>query len=81
MKERIIRAVAGTMVVLGVTLAYFVHVYWLGLAAFVGINLLQSSFTRFCPLEKVLEKAGVSNGGRNCGERGEGMTSENQVKR
>ena len=60
MKERIIRAVAGTFVLLSVTLAYFVHFYWLGLAAFVGLNLLQSSFTRFCPLEKILERAGVS---------------------
>jgi hypothetical protein len=59
MKERIVRAVAGTFVLLSISLAYFVNVYWLGLALFVGLNLLQSSFTRFCPLEKILERAGV----------------------
>ena len=59
MKERIVRAVAGSMVILSVALASFVHIYWLGLAGFVGLNLLQSSFTRFCPLEIILDKAGV----------------------
>jgi hypothetical protein len=62
MKERIIRAVAGTFVLVSITLAYVVNVHWLGLAAFAGINLVQSSFTRFCPLEKILEKAGVQSG-------------------
>jgi hypothetical protein len=65
MKERIIRAVAGTMVLVSVTLAYFINIYWLGLAAFVGLNLLQSSFSRFCPLEKILERAGVQSGNSN----------------
>jgi len=62
MRERIVRAVAGTMVLVSITLAYFVHIYWLGLTAFVGLNLLQSSFTRFCPLELILDKAGVEKG-------------------
>ncbi len=59
MKERIVRAVAGTMVLISITLAHFMSIYWLGLAAFVGINLLQSSFTRFCPLEMILDKIGI----------------------
>lgn len=59
MKERIIRAVAGTFVLLSVALSIWVHPYWLALAAFVGLNLLQSSFTKFCPLEFFLKKAGV----------------------
>jgi hypothetical protein len=62
MRERVVRAVAGTMVLISITLAYVVSIYWLGLAAFVGINLLQSSFTRFCPLEIILDKAGVKTG-------------------
>jgi hypothetical protein len=67
MRERIVRAVAGTMVFVSITLAYFVNIYWLGLAAFVAINLVQSSITRFCPLEKLLDKAGVeSGGGKSC---------------
>ncbi len=61
MKERIIRAVAGTLVLTSVLLAIFVNIYWLALAAFVGLNLFQSSFTKFCPLEYFLEKFGVEN--------------------
>jgi Protein of unknown function (DUF2892) len=59
MRERIVRAVAGAMVLISITLAYFVTMYWLGLAAFVGVNLLQSSFTQFCPLELILDKVGI----------------------
>lgn len=59
MRERIVRVVAGTMVLISITLAYFISIYWLGLAAFVGINLVQSSFTRFCPLEMILDKIGI----------------------
>ena len=62
MRERIVRSVAGTMVLISVTLAYFINIYWLGLAAFVGINLVQSSFTQFCPLEMILDKFGVEKG-------------------
>ena len=66
MKERIVRAVAGTMVLLSLVLAYFVSIYWIGLAAFVGFNLLQSSFTWFCPLEKILKKLGVETSDCGC---------------
>jgi len=59
MRERIVRAFAGSMVVLSLLLYWLISPYWLLLAAFVGLNLLQSSFTRFCPLEKILERAGV----------------------
>lgn len=54
MKERIIRAVAGTFVLASITLAYFVNMNWAWLGVFVGVNLLQSSITKFCPLEKIL---------------------------
>ena len=66
MRERIVRAVAGTMVLISLALAYFVNVYWLGLSAFVGLNLLQSSVTRFCPLEKILDKMGVETSDGRC---------------
>lgn len=59
MKEKIIRAVAGTFVLTSITLAHFVDINWLWLSVFVGANLLQSSFTKFCPLEKILVAAGV----------------------
>lgn len=59
MKERIVRAVAGIIVLVSVVLTYFVNINWLWLGVFVGVNLLQSSFTRFCPLEKILDAVGV----------------------
>jgi hypothetical protein len=59
MKERIVRAVAGTFVLASISLAYFVDINWLWLAAFVGLNLLQSSFTKFCPLELILDAVKV----------------------
>ena len=61
MKERIVRAVAGTFVITSILLAYFVNIKWLFLSAFVGLNLFQSSFTKFCPLEIILDKAGVKS--------------------
>lgn len=62
--ERIIRRFAGTFILASLLLAHYHDPKWLWLTAFVGFNLLQSSFTKFCPLEIVLRKAGV--GGR-CG--------------
>ncbi len=59
MRERIVRAVAGTMVIVSVLLAFYVAMPWMWLAVFVGVNLLQSSVTRFCPLEKILAALGV----------------------
>lgn len=61
MKERIIRAVAGSLVLAGVLLSIYVSRQWLWLTGFVGVNLLQSSVTRFCPLEKILERLGVGS--------------------
>lgn len=59
MRERIVRAVAGTFVLISILLAHYVSLNWQWLGVFVGINLLQSSFTKFCPLEKILTAAGV----------------------
>jgi hypothetical protein len=59
MKERIIRAVAGSFVLTSLVLAYFININWLWLGVFVGVNLLQSSITKFCPLEKILNALGV----------------------
>lgn len=61
MKERIVRAVAGTFVLTSILLAQFVNINWIWLAVFVGANLLQSSITKFCPLEKILDAAGVES--------------------
>lgn len=61
MRERIVRAVAGSLVLVSLALTYFVSLNWLWLGVFVGVNLLQSSFTKFCPLEKILDTVGVKN--------------------
>jgi hypothetical protein len=60
--DRIVLAFAGSMITLSLLLAYFVHPYWLALAAFVGLNLLQSAFTGFCPLASILKKLGYRPG-------------------
>jgi hypothetical protein len=51
-----IRAFAGTFILISLALAHFHSENWLWFTAFVGANLLQSSFTKFCPLEIVLRK-------------------------
>ncbi|WP_080904959.1 DUF2892 domain-containing protein [Parabacteroides sp. Marseille-P3160] len=58
-REYIVRIVAGTMVLIGISLAYLVSIGWLLLPAFVGVNLIQSSFTKFCPLEILLDKLNI----------------------
>ncbi len=64
--ESIVRIVAGLFVMLSLALGVeaspiFHHPYWLWLTAFVGLNLFQSGFTKFCPLEMILKKAGVGS--------------------
>jgi hypothetical protein len=63
--ELIIRRFAGIFILASLLLAYYHSPYWLWVTAFVGFNLLQSSFTKFCPLEIILKKPGVS--GSCCG--------------
>jgi ABC-type multidrug transport system permease subunit len=54
--EHIIRRIAGTFVLASLILGYFVSPYFYLFTAFVGLNLLQSSFTKWCPLENMLKK-------------------------
>lgn len=56
MLERLIRALAGTLVLVSLALGYFVNPKWFLLTLFIGINLLQSSVTRFCPAEILIQK-------------------------
>ncbi|MBN2226120.1 MAG: DUF2892 domain-containing protein [candidate division Zixibacteria bacterium] len=51
--ENSIRLMAGTLVLLSLALGYFMSPYWFLLTAFVGFNLVQSSFTKFCPAEMI----------------------------
>jgi hypothetical protein len=57
--ERYIRAIAGSFILISVLLAYSYSPYWLFFTAFVGLNLLQSAFTKWCLMEKILGKLGV----------------------
>lgn len=56
----IIRGIAGTFVLLSVALSYWVSPYWGLVTVFVGFNLLQSSFTKWCLMENILIKVGVA---------------------
>lgn len=60
--DRVVLGFAGSMVLLSVALAHFVSAWWLLLGAFVGANLLQSSFTGFCPLARILARFGLRPG-------------------
>mgnify|MGYP002063591594 FL=1 len=58
--ERYIRAIAGTFVLISLTLGYVHSPYWYLFTAFVGLNLLQSAFTRWCLMEKFLARMVVA---------------------
>lgn len=66
--NRIVRIVAGTFILLSLALAHTMgqvdlsRLSWLWFTAFVGANLLQSGFTRFCPLDSILRRMGVAEG-------------------
>ena len=69
--ERIVRIVAGFFVLLSLSLGVeaspiFHNVNWVWFTAFVGLNLFQSGFTKFCPLDIILKKFGVPTGGGAC---------------
>ena len=56
--ESLVRVLAGTLVLLSLALAYFFNPWWLMLAAFVGVNSIQSAFTCYCLAEILLRKFG-----------------------
>jgi len=60
--DRAVLAFAGMMVVVSLLLAHYVSPNWLWLTAFVGLNLIQSSFTGFCPAAIVFRKLGAREG-------------------
>lgn len=53
---------AGVVVLVSVALALTVHPYWIALAAFAGLNMIQASFTGFCPAAAVFKRLGVRPG-------------------
>jgi hypothetical protein len=62
--NRMVRIIAGTFVLISLALGapgspLYVSSYWLLFTAFVGANLLQSGFTKFCPMDGILKKLGI----------------------
>ncbi len=57
--DRLLRLIAGTFILLSLALAHFHNPNWLWFTAFVGLNLLQSGFTNWCPMMTILGKLGV----------------------
>ena len=54
--EHSVRILAGTLVLASILLTWLVSPWWLILGAFVGVNLIQSAFTKFCPAEIIISK-------------------------
>jgi uncharacterized membrane protein YccC len=63
--DMVIRRFAGVFILASLALGWFVHPAWFLFTAFVGANLLQSGFTRVCPLERILGRLGY----RGCARR------------
>lgn len=59
--ERALRIIAGVMILISVVLTHFVSPWWLLLTAFIGLNLLQSGFTNWCPMMNILRAAGLKD--------------------
>ena len=59
--ERYLRGIAGFFVLVSVLLAHYHSPYWLFFTAFVGLNLLQSAFSNWCPMMAILRKLGVES--------------------
>jgi len=64
--ERAIRLLAGFMVLLSLALTHWVHPNFIWFTVFIGANLIQSSFTGFCPPEWLFRKMGLREGGAAC---------------
>ncbi|UNK79520.1 DUF2892 domain-containing protein [Sphingopyxis granuli] len=60
--DRAVMAFAGCVVLIGVVLSLTVHPWWIALTAFVGLNMLQASFTGFCPAARLFKAFGVRPG-------------------
>jgi hypothetical protein len=61
--ERGLRLMAGVALLISLSLAHFISPYWLWLTAFVGLNLLQSAFTNWCPAMNILRAVGMKDAG------------------
>jgi hypothetical protein len=64
--EGALRLMAGTVTLVSLALAHHVSLYWLWLTAFVGINLLQSAFTNWCPAMSIFRALGLKDNSKCC---------------
>ena len=62
--ERATRLMAGIVILISLALAHYVSIYWLWFTTFVGLNLLQSAFTNWCPAMAILRAMGLKDA--NC---------------
>jgi hypothetical protein len=60
--DRIIFVIAGTFILLSLALSQLHHPYWLFFTAFVGLNMLQAGFSRWCLMATILKKLGTRSG-------------------
>jgi hypothetical protein len=60
------RVIVGVMVLLSVVLSVYVSPNWMWFTVFIGVNLIQSAFTKWCLLETILQKLGIKNEGASC---------------
>jgi len=60
--DRAVLGFAGIMVLISIVLTQFVHPYWVWFTVFIGVNMLQSSITGFCPAAIVMAKLGIKSG-------------------
>lgn len=67
MLEPMLRLIAGAFVTASVLLGMYVHPYFLWFTLFVGLNLVQSAFTNWCPMMAILRRAGVREQGDRSG--------------
>ena len=66
MLQTYFRVIVGIMVLLSVVLTVYVSPNWMWFTVFIGVNLIQSAFTKWCLLETILMKLGIKNRGGSC---------------
>ena len=67
--ERTLRLIAGAFILISLLLAHFVSPWWLLFTAFIGLNLLQSGLTNWCPMMNILRALGLRNAGEAAADR------------
>jgi len=65
-RERLIKIIAGALVLVSSLGAYFININFVWLGVFVGANLFQFGFTKWCLMDEILKALGVKSGGESC---------------